>query len=147
MEIVDRVTAFQNGLARFFNGRRCKNGHLSERYVSNGACISCLRPTHDLKLVSLRIRCHEDDVTAFKDMEQALLSARAIAAGIDPDEPPPAATAKRTLSREERERNHAKKLLQLKQPWRPMSPAPYDPDYTGPEPVDAIQATLDRKGL
>lgn len=29
------------GLVRYFTGRPCKNGHVSERLTSNGACLEC----------------------------------------------------------------------------------------------------------
>lgn len=36
-----RVEARQSGDKRYFSGTTCKNGHVSERYVSNQACVSC----------------------------------------------------------------------------------------------------------
>lgn len=43
MEIIDKKTAASLGLTKFFTGLPCKNGHLSDRYVSTGACLACLR--------------------------------------------------------------------------------------------------------
>jgi hypothetical protein len=40
--ISSRTVARAAGLKRFFTGRPCKHGHLSERYVSTGSCIACL---------------------------------------------------------------------------------------------------------
>lgn len=31
------------GLKRYFTGTPCKNGHLSDRQVSNGTCLECMR--------------------------------------------------------------------------------------------------------
>lgn len=43
MTPISRHDAAVVGLARFFTGKPCKNDHLSERYVTTGACIACLR--------------------------------------------------------------------------------------------------------
>ena len=135
MEIVDRVTAFQNRQLKYFTGRRCKHGHMSERYVKNGACISCLRPTHALELVRLSVRCHPDDAQAFRDMEEALLAARTAAM----DDVPGAESLKEgQLPRAERERHWAASLLRNGQPWRPMPLAPRDPGFVKPEGSDPI---------
>jgi hypothetical protein len=37
-----RDEAQNNGLVRFYTGVPCKRGHLSERFVSNGACVECV---------------------------------------------------------------------------------------------------------
>jgi len=44
MEIVERRKAIESGLPRFYTGKTCKHGHVSERYTSTGGCIACLRP-------------------------------------------------------------------------------------------------------
>ncbi len=41
--IVDRVTARHNGSLRYFTGKACFNGHVTERYVSTGSCVVCVR--------------------------------------------------------------------------------------------------------
>lgn len=33
--------ARERGLKRYFTGKKCKNGHVSERYASNGECWQC----------------------------------------------------------------------------------------------------------
>lgn len=43
MNTISRNEAVNSGLPRFFTGKPCKYGHLSERYVTTGACIQCLR--------------------------------------------------------------------------------------------------------
>lgn len=43
MDIISRPQAKQNGLTRFFTGKKCAKGHLSERMTSNGHCVLCLR--------------------------------------------------------------------------------------------------------
>ena len=42
-ELVSKKKARDAGLTRYFTGIRCVNGHVSERMVSNGACLQCLR--------------------------------------------------------------------------------------------------------
>ena len=41
MEIVSRKEALERGLKRYFTGKPCKNGHIAERFVSNGRCVEC----------------------------------------------------------------------------------------------------------
>lgn len=41
MEIISRKEAASRGLARYFTGKRCRNGHLAERYIGNGVCVTC----------------------------------------------------------------------------------------------------------
>lgn len=41
-EIISRKDAIARGLKRYFTGKPCKHGHLSERYVP-GDCIACNR--------------------------------------------------------------------------------------------------------
>lgn len=42
MEIVTQDQAHARGLVRYFTGKPCRKGHISERYVLNGACIACI---------------------------------------------------------------------------------------------------------
>jgi len=39
--IVKRSDAKDQGLKRYFTGESCPHGHISERFTSNGRCISC----------------------------------------------------------------------------------------------------------
>jgi hypothetical protein len=39
--VISYVAARAKGLKRYFTGKRCWRGHLSERFVSNCACIAC----------------------------------------------------------------------------------------------------------
>lgn len=41
MQIISYVDAKARGLKRYFTGKPCKRGHLSERFVSNCACYQC----------------------------------------------------------------------------------------------------------
>jgi len=40
MKIISKTEAKSRGLKRYFTGKPCKRGHVSERYMS-GACITC----------------------------------------------------------------------------------------------------------
>lgn len=44
-EIISRQDAYAKGLKRYFTGKTCKHGHMSERYVQTQGCIACLRLT------------------------------------------------------------------------------------------------------
>ncbi len=43
MVCVARTQAKADGLTRYADGRRCRNGHLAERYTSTGNCVACVR--------------------------------------------------------------------------------------------------------
>ena len=43
--VVTREQAKSLGLTRFFTGKPCKHGHLSQRTTCNGACIQCNQTT------------------------------------------------------------------------------------------------------
>lgn len=43
MEIIDRSTAIDLGLTRYFTGKPCKHGHTAQRKVGNGSCVECAR--------------------------------------------------------------------------------------------------------
>lgn len=70
-----RGEAKLRGLTQYFTGLPCKNGHLTYRYTSSGACSGCIRdhnkPPSDeataarkeakALLVQVRLRCYEVD--------------------------------------------------------------------------------------
>ena len=41
MKLISHVDAELKGLNRFYTGKTCKYGHKAERYVNNGACVTC----------------------------------------------------------------------------------------------------------
>lgn len=41
MKIVTRQEAFYRGLSKYYNGKRCKHGHDSERYTLTSNCAEC----------------------------------------------------------------------------------------------------------
>ena len=48
MEKINRKTALQRGLKRFFTGEPCKNGHVSVRFLAKSGksqCLECHRLT------------------------------------------------------------------------------------------------------
>jgi hypothetical protein len=42
MKIVSRQQAIEQKLTRYFTGKSCKHGHISEKRTSNRTCIDCL---------------------------------------------------------------------------------------------------------
>ena len=43
MNLISAREAFEKGLTRYFTGKYCKWNHLSERMISNGCCVECLK--------------------------------------------------------------------------------------------------------
>lgn len=41
MEIISKQTAIQLNLTKYFTGKKCKHGHLAERYTNGGHCSEC----------------------------------------------------------------------------------------------------------
>ena len=72
---ISRGEAKLRQLTQYFTGIPCKNGHLTYRYTSSGACSGCIRahnqPSNDQAtlerkeakalLVQVRLRCYEVD--------------------------------------------------------------------------------------
>lgn len=46
METITREEAAKQGLKKFFSGKACVRGHVSERFVSSGGCIDCTTITN-----------------------------------------------------------------------------------------------------
>lgn len=42
-KIIKRRDAITAGLSRYFTGKACKHGHISERYIISKRCVTCLR--------------------------------------------------------------------------------------------------------
>ncbi len=40
-QIISRAEAKARGLKHYFTGKQCPNGHIVERYVTNGCCLGC----------------------------------------------------------------------------------------------------------
>lgn len=45
MELVTRQDAVSKGLGRYFTGKPCKHGHVTQRFTSSSGCIECVHPT------------------------------------------------------------------------------------------------------
>lgn len=58
MDLITKKEAQQQGLHRYFNGKPCRKGHISEKYVSNMACVEC----RNIKNKSLEYRKQSNDV-------------------------------------------------------------------------------------
>lgn len=83
---ITRSEAKLRQLNQYFTGLPCKNGHLTYRYTSSGACSGCIRahnkPVYDqtsidrkgakAQLVQVRLRCHENDHDALASSAWAL---------------------------------------------------------------------------
>ena len=41
MEIITRKESLEKGLSRYYTGKPCKHGHISERTTGDGGCIDC----------------------------------------------------------------------------------------------------------
>lgn len=54
--VLSRAEAAECGLTRFYTGRPCKAGHISERFTSNRQCIACnaIRARHREALRGIR---------------------------------------------------------------------------------------------
>lgn len=57
MEIIDRKEAKKAGLTRYFNGKACKRGHISERYTTNGTCLECAELLNNLDDIEISRIC------------------------------------------------------------------------------------------
>jgi hypothetical protein len=79
MAAATRKEALQKGLVRFYTGKPCSHGHLSERYATTGACIECLRGTAP-ESVAFKIVCHVRDKEAVEAFVKGLADARTLAA-------------------------------------------------------------------
>lgn len=46
MKIISKNDAMSSGLKKYFIGRKCTHGHISERYVANDWCVACRIENH-----------------------------------------------------------------------------------------------------
>jgi hypothetical protein len=78
MEIISRQEAARKGYRKFYTGKECIHGHHSERYVTTGNCVACLRGTApDSIRVSYMVHVRDrDNVDAYVS---ALAQARELA--------------------------------------------------------------------
>lgn len=58
MDVIERGEAKTQALRRYFTGRPCQKGHISERYTSSGTCIECLTQITKRQVESGYFRTH-----------------------------------------------------------------------------------------
>lgn len=51
---MEREDAARAGLGRYYTGRACHKGHLSERLTSNGTCLACCRDAANSRNARIR---------------------------------------------------------------------------------------------
>ena len=64
MDIISRKESLIKGLKKYFTGKLCKNGHLSERYSKDGVCCECGRiklKKHQYLYPGKRNNCKKDN--------------------------------------------------------------------------------------
>lgn len=61
MKIITRKEAIEKGLKRFFTGKPCYRGHVSERLVSNRTCLQCHAEDMFIRQVGNREHARELD--------------------------------------------------------------------------------------
>ena len=91
--ITNRSAAAKAGEIKYNTGKPCKNGHSSDRYTRNGACVSCMRANNAAlnealqlapnprreslsRLVRMGMRLFHTDVPQFTDIAVAMVLAR-----------------------------------------------------------------------
>lgn len=129
MEIMSRTDAYKAGLKKFFTGRKCRNGHLSERYVSTQGCIACLRRFTGGKTIN--IACHADDEDAIREFADILAAAR----------PENWIAAETVMSEEEKERKWIRMLMKEGKPYRPRDARMTDAER------EALDADMRQRGI
>lgn len=90
-EILTRSDAITAGKSKYFTGKRCKNGHLSERYVVSCGCCECLNYEQTSRRIAIRqqrqrqavfgvhpitVMAHPDDVDTILAIAGELTKAR-----------------------------------------------------------------------
>jgi hypothetical protein len=83
-----RGDASQLNQSKYYTGRTCKYGHVSQRYVSSGLCIACIsakskgfkinRDAAKSGLVPLNLMVHPEDAQAVRGYAEAVAQARAL---------------------------------------------------------------------
>lgn len=76
MEPITRQEAVARGLSRYFTGKPCESGHVSERQVGNGTCLGCARSPEYNRVA--RARAQRPELKAQRQARQRLPTRRAI---------------------------------------------------------------------
>lgn len=61
MQIISKAEARSQGLPRYFTGKPCRRGHVSERYAGNGNCCDCKKLRADAWEAENRISRYAQD--------------------------------------------------------------------------------------
>lgn len=61
MEIISCKDAKKKGLKRYFTGKPCKHGHISERFVASNACLKCREIQRNSPEWKLRVKKYQED--------------------------------------------------------------------------------------
>lgn len=70
MNIVLRDSAVVLGLPRYFDGKLCRHGHISERYTSNKICVMCSQASNSSYRVSSRQKRNSYSKTYYLDNKE-----------------------------------------------------------------------------
>ncbi len=86
--IISRDAAHMAGERTYFTGRACKHGHIVERYVASGNCVSCSninrksyksanrQQMQGVEWKKIEIQIHEGDMRELADFIQKLVMKR-----------------------------------------------------------------------
>lgn len=88
-EIMTRTQAAAAGHKKYWTGRPCSKGHVSQRYVTSGVCCSCAvkaQARYNRKISAMQrgdvvevvVSAHPDDAGAIREFAEALAAARAL---------------------------------------------------------------------
>jgi hypothetical protein len=59
MQIITKRQAISLGLKRYFTGKPCKQGHVTERYVTKSSCVECLKESRLKRIDKIRAKQRE----------------------------------------------------------------------------------------
>ena len=82
MNIIKRSDAKKLGLKRYFTGRKCKSGHISDRTVNSGSCRTCnkngrINNKERIKKYNTDYYVsHKDEAKAYKELHKDRIKAR-----------------------------------------------------------------------
>jgi len=73
MRIITLQEAIHRKLSRYYTGKRCKHGHLTERVVRNRQCLECARISDRKTKASLKYKTNEKNILRQKkrDMKKS----------------------------------------------------------------------------
>jgi len=70
---------------KFFTGKRCRKGHLADRYKASGQCVKCVE-NYRKTLQYVGFRVHKEDAAVLIKLAEALKAVRKLKnKGVDID--------------------------------------------------------------